>query len=122
MNTLRSWANKNDVVVARHGHARTVSADAPNQSDLFRLDDYLVSSVAAGTVWLIRREPFTPAERQLRGNVRNACVGQKVRELERLYGDHTDMFTQDCIQEYLFELEAEERDACRWVRNLMCPE
>lgn len=108
MKTLRGWSIKNDVVVGRHAHARTVNTDAPNQPDLFRLEDYLVSSVMAGTIWLIRRYPFTDAERRIRGNIRNACVGQTVFQLENMMLDR-DGFERDCIEEYKMELEAEQR-------------
>jgi hypothetical protein len=111
MKTLRSWSIKNDVVVGRHGHARHVRADAPNQAGLFGLDDYRVSSVAAGTVWLIRREPFTESERNTRANIRNACVGQTVFQLENMLVDYKYDFGRDCIEEFLMELQAEQRDS-----------
>lgn len=112
MNTLRSWANRNNVVVSRHAHARCVAADSPNQSDLFRLEDYRVSSVAAGTIWLIRRNGFTDAERQQRGNIRNLCVGAKLHELEELEANSDrGEFWRDCVAEYILEVKAEMRDA-----------
>ena len=116
MNTLRSWADKNDVIVSRHGHARCVRTDSPNQADLFRLDDYRVSSVAAGTVWLIRKAPFTEGEKFVRSNVRNGCVGQTTTQLDDLIEQFnnrgsTMSFSRDCVEEFQMELEAEERDA-----------
>lgn len=118
MKTLRMWADKNNVVVSRHAHARCVRADAPNQSDLFRLDDYRVSSVAAGTVWLVRREPFTTEEKTIRGHARNGCVGLTSIQLDSMLQDYTEKasryrnmeFTRDCVEEFLMEVEAEERD------------
>ena len=116
MNTLGMWASKNNVVVSRHAHARCVAIDAPHQADLFRLEDYRVSSVAAGTIWLVRREPFTEDEKRIRGNVRNGCVGQTVFQLENLMLDFNERgpvmsFSRDCVEEFKMELEAEERDA-----------
>ena len=107
---LRGWADKNNVVVAKHAHARTVNDDAPNQSDLFHLEDYLISSVAAGTIWLVRREPFSENERLIRGHVRNACVGQTIQQLENHLIDFRGDFYEDCVNEFLMELRAEERD------------
>jgi len=112
MNTLRSWANKNNVVVSRHAHARCVPIDAKNQKDLWWLEDYRVSSVAAGTIWLIRRNEFTPAERQQRGNIRNLCVGCKLHQLEEMAEQNTvSEFYSDCVQEFILEVKAEMRDA-----------
>lgn len=112
MKTLRSWANKNNVVVSRHAHARCVAGDAPNQSDLFHLDDYIVSGVAAGTIWLVRREPFTTSERQRRMNIRNLCVGCNLQQLEDMVEQNTDSeFYSDCVAEYILEVKAEMRDA-----------
>lgn len=108
MKTLSGWSIKNNVVVGRHAHARTVNTDAPNQPDLFRLEDYVVSSVMAGTIWLVRRNGFTDAERRIRGNIRNACVGQSVFQLENMMLDR-DGFERDCIEEFKMELEAEQR-------------
>jgi len=110
MKTLRNWANQNDVVVARHGHARTVAANEPNQAELFQLEDYIVSSVAAGTVWLIRRHPFTNQERIERGNFRNAAVGMSIIQIEEMLVDYKHEFGRDCLEEFLMELQAEERD------------
>ena len=107
MKTLRGWAEKNNVVVVRHAHARAVAYDSPNRSDLYRLDDYVVSSVAAGTIWLIRRHLFTEAEKNTRMNIRNACVGQTVSQLENMLVDYKYEFGRDCIEEYKIELELE---------------
>lgn len=112
MNTLKSWANANNVVVQRHAHARCVPADSKNQSLLFRLDDYRVSSVAAGTIWLVRREPFTTAELQQRMNIRNLCVGCNLPQLEDMVEQNTvSEFYSDCVAEYILEVKAEMRDA-----------
>ncbi|OYW73581.1 MAG: hypothetical protein B7Z37_20945 [Verrucomicrobia bacterium 12-59-8] len=106
MKTLRGWADKNNVIVVRHAHARAVAAESPNRSDLYRLDDYVVSSVAAGTIWLVRRNLFTEAERSIRSTMRNACVGQSVSELETMMLER-EGFERDCIEEYKIELELE---------------
>ena len=110
---LRSWADKNNVVVGRHAHARTVSTDAKNQSDLFRLSDYRVSSVCAGTIWLVRREPLTHQENVEKQNYRNAATGMTIAEVENMLVDYKYDFGRDCLEEFLYELEAEERDAGR---------
>lgn len=112
MKTLRSWANKNNVIVSRHAHARCVSNDAPNQAELFRLDDYFVSAVAAGTIWLTRRASRTAAENMIRGNIRNACVGMSIIQIDS-WKDTLSEFSRDCAEEFQMELEAEERDAER---------
>lgn len=112
MKTLKSWAKANNVVVGRHAHARTVAIDAPNQTDLYRLEDYIVSSVAAGTIWLIRRHPFTNQDKNERSNFRNAAVGMTIREIEFMLINHYGYeFGRDCLEEFLFELQAEERDS-----------
>src|SRR6185312_9195701 len=110
MKTLRSWADENNVVVARHAHARCVPADCKNQSKLFQLEDYRVSSVAAGTIWLVRRNPFTPAESTHRTRIRNLCVGMKLHELEEIEQTNVNSFYSDCVAEYILELKAEMRD------------
>jgi len=108
MHFLSTWAAKNDIVVGRHAHARTVANDVPNRSDLFRFEDYYVSAVSGGTIWLIRRHEFSTTERTIRGNIRNACVGQTVRELELWKDDHPNGFSRDCIEEYLMEVRLED--------------
>jgi hypothetical protein len=109
MKTLRNWANKNNVVVAKHAHARCVGMSAPKQSSLYDLIDYRVSSIACGTIWLIRREPFSQNEMMIRGNIRNACVGQSLLQLYSMLQDSSD-FRRDCIEEYIHEMECVERD------------
>lgn len=106
---LKEWQANNNVVVGRHAHARTVNTTAPNQPDLFHLEDYIVSSVSAGTIWLIRRNGFSESEKTQRTNIRNACVGVPIRQLESLSEDETNIFRMDCIDEFIMELEAEER-------------
>lgn len=82
MKTLQGWAAKNNIVVSRHCHARCVAVIAPNKSELFRLDDYYVSSVTGGTIWLIRRNPFSESEKNIRANIRNSCVGMTLIRLD----------------------------------------
>ena len=110
MRTLQGWATKNNVVVSRHCHARCVASNAPNQSELFRLDDYYVSSITGGTIWLIRRnERFSESEKNIRANIRNSCVGMTLIRLD-LYMHEREGFERDCIEEFLMEMQAEERD------------
>jgi hypothetical protein len=106
---LQEWATKNEQHIAKHAHARCVASNVPNQPDLFHLDDYVVSSVTGGTIWLVRRQPFTEAELSLRGTMRNWCCGQKLLELSLTKIGYSD-FSRDCIEEYIMELEAEERE------------
>jgi len=103
---LSTWAAKNDIVVGHHAHARTVASDAPDRYALFRLEDYYVSAVNAGTIWLIRRNEFSNTERTIRGNIRNACVGQSVMQLESMLD--REEFGRDCIEEYMMEIRLEE--------------
>jgi hypothetical protein len=57
--TLAEWSEWADVPVRVKGEARLV-ADAETRgmcrTSLWHLDDYLVSSVSAGTIWLTPRQ------------------------------------------------------------------
>lgn len=111
---LRQWSERNKITVIPHCHARIVSDNCgPNRVDLWRLDDYRVSGVMAGSIWLVRREPLTSREQTIRGHVRNFAVGLKESELRRemeLSEERNDHFRRDCLEEYLIELLAESRD------------
>lgn len=109
MRTLQGWATKNNVVITKHCHARCLRADAPNQSDLFRLDDYYVSSIVAGTIWMVRRNLFESSyEKNTRSNIRNSCVGLSMLQLHS-YMQSREGFERDCIEEFMMELKVEEQ-------------
>ena len=114
MNSLNQWSQKNNIVVSHCGHARIVQFDNnPNRADLWRLRDYIVSGVRAGSIWLIRRELFTESEKTVRGHLRNACVGCSTIEIESMiltFNETNQPFSRDCAEEFLMELKAEERE------------
>jgi hypothetical protein len=57
--TLAQWAASSPVAVRQHGAAWYVPGYAylpePMIRQLWRLDDYLVSSVTGGSVWMVQR-------------------------------------------------------------------
>lgn len=59
--TLREWADTNNVnprVFDKPGYDRlmtVIDRSYPNRADLWHLDDYVVTSVQAGTIWLAPR-------------------------------------------------------------------
>lgn len=108
MRTLQGWATKNNVVVIKHCHARCLSIDVPNQSELFRLDDYYVSGIRAGTIWMVRRNPLSESEKNTRSNIRNSCVGLSMLQLNS-YMQSREGFERDCIEEFMMELKVEEQ-------------
>ncbi len=56
--TLAQWAEKSPYRVSMHSSGCMVTAWNPSYvgyGDLFHLSDYVVSSIEAGTVWLVSR-------------------------------------------------------------------
>jgi hypothetical protein len=57
--TLNEFCEVNKIVSHPHGEYGTryiPDRQYPNQWDLSHLSDFIVSSVVAGTIWLIKRE------------------------------------------------------------------
>ncbi len=59
--TLQEWLDRQNVnpVSTKHDPCVPIASPSPNSEayrDLFWLSDYFVSSVTAGTVWLLPRE------------------------------------------------------------------
>ncbi len=107
--TLKEWQQNNNVCIARHAHARCLPSDCANKSQLFHLDDYYVSSIAAGTIWMIRKKPFSEKEIANREDIRNSCKGMTLAQLD-LYMNCSYDFARDCIEEFLMEAEAQQQD------------
>ena len=107
--TLQEWHNNNNVCIARHAHARCLPSDCANKSQLFHLDDYYVSSVTGGTIWMIRKKPFSEKEIAIRDDVRNSCKGKSLIQLD-LYMNCSEGFARDCIEEFLMEAEGQQQD------------
>jgi hypothetical protein len=64
--TLAEWAEQSEYRVGEHGAARWVPDVATDRalairSQLWDLDDYRVSSVSGGTIWLMPRTGPHPA-------------------------------------------------------------
>jgi hypothetical protein len=110
---LKNWSVANNVAIGRHAHARCVPVGSPNSSKLFHLDDYRVSTVSGGTIWLVLKREWNDAEKRERANIRNLCVGAgsllQLDYLLKLEGKSD--FWCGCVEEYIFELKAEMRDA-----------
>lgn len=107
--TLQEWHQNNNVCIARQAHARCLPFDCANRSQLFHLDDYCVSSVTGGTIWLIRKKPFSEKEIARREDIRNSCKGMTLAQLD-VYMNCSYDFARDCIEEFLIEAQAQQRN------------
>lgn len=63
--TLEQWSQRYSVVVGTHDSGcRYVMDEFPScneaRTHLFRLTDYIVSSIVAGTIWLVKRQVDLP--------------------------------------------------------------
>lgn len=58
--TLNEWCDKNKIVAMTHPNGAKYVPEqdyGPLRTELWHLDDYHVSSVVAGTVWLVKKHP-----------------------------------------------------------------
>lgn len=98
---LREWATKKGIQPTKHGSQRAVPIDR-DDPDLHKLSDWKVSSVAAGSIWLI----LMPDKRHKRNNIRNFFLTATRPELEQAIVDRKDdPFAVECLTELIEELE-----------------